>query len=146
MTDDRPDLAPQPPVAADSARRRILQGALVLAPTIMTLRSGALAATSCTGTIVIQGSSATPGNVNPNQMCVQAEVSGCPDGFVHSLSASQQPAEEQVEVCVAWENPDNSQNPGQCMATELQGTGKYYCPSNTPIIVSANAYTSLTRG
>lgn len=40
-------------VAADQRRRRLVRGAVAFAPLVLTLRSGALAAASCTGAKVI---------------------------------------------------------------------------------------------
>lgn len=51
-------------VAADQRRRRLVRGAVAFAPLVLTLRSGALAAASCTGAKVIDVTSSPPSPIN----------------------------------------------------------------------------------
>ncbi len=68
-----------------AGRRRLVRGAMALAPLVLTLRSGALAAASCTGTVafVTVNSSGkinapVPSGVAANQICVSNPVTGNP--------------------------------------------------------------------
>ena len=70
-------------------RRRLVRGAAALAPLVLTLRSGALAAASCTGVKIeqayVQGDDdAIPGKINgsidPNDVCVApGQLQACSD-------------------------------------------------------------------
>jgi len=65
---DQPEMA-----AKASERRRLVRGAVALAPLVLTLRSGALAAASCTGArlVRINNNNRIPPNagVNPTDVC-----------------------------------------------------------------------------
>ncbi len=71
--------------ATENKRRRLVRGAVALAPLVLTLRSGALAAASCTGVKIASGASTKSGSpkagkilnapgVVAGDVCVQAQV------------------------------------------------------------------------
>ncbi|MCM8595781.1 hypothetical protein [Accumulibacter sp.] len=74
---------------ADQRRRRMVRGAAALAPLVLTLRSGALAAASCTGVKVgsaTVNSNATPpagkinaSNIAQGDVCVIQPLDACPN-------------------------------------------------------------------
>lgn len=70
--------------AADAKRRRLVRGAVAFAPLVLTLRSGALAAASCTGARVVSvglngtGSDPqTPSRIAAGDVCVK-NLNACP--------------------------------------------------------------------
>jgi len=79
----------------DQRRRRLLRGAAGIAPVVLTLRSGALAASSCTGALTIVTTDVSTGkfpgvlNMLPGQVCAESpSQTGCPVGETKILTAS----------------------------------------------------------
>jgi hypothetical protein len=71
---------------ADQRRRRLVRGAAAFAPVVLTLRSGALAAASCTGAVVVSATFDNNGRINSpgvdkNMYCVpNPQICSYPDG------------------------------------------------------------------
>ena len=115
----------------DQRRRRLVRSAMAVAPLVLTLRSGALAAASCTGVKLWNPAPAEPTgnglvNVGPNDWCTTGQQI-CGDARDHpKLSHS---------------------NPNPLLPVEQQGSG-YTCPSTIqrPIaILSAGAHNSFVH-
>ena len=76
----------------DQRRRRLMRGVASAAPVVLTLRSGALAAASCTGAIVIttvdnSGKLANTTGVQVGQVCVVEPITAsCPSGSAPKIS------------------------------------------------------------
>ncbi len=74
----------------NAGRRRLVRGAMALAPVVLTLRSGALAAASCTGVRQVvgldnQGRFRPLGGAQVGDLCVtKIQVNGCPVGKIDS--------------------------------------------------------------
>jgi hypothetical protein len=66
----------------DQRRRRLVRGAMAAAPLVLTLRSGALAAASCTGAISVDttiGNNGKPGAGSTGDVCIPiADAPLCP--------------------------------------------------------------------
>ncbi len=108
-----------------TTRRRLLKGAAMTAPVILTLRSGALmAAGSCTG---------ITGQVAPSKddKCVTVDSSGCPSPTTQARTIISEESPTENVTC------DND-------GLNCVGNGTYYCSTNNPVVVSSPAYTSLT--
>jgi hypothetical protein len=71
---------------ADQRRRRLVRGAAAFAPVVLTLRSGALAAASCTGAVVVSATfdadgKITSSGVREGDFCVPSpQICSYPDG------------------------------------------------------------------
>jgi hypothetical protein len=139
------DAAPTGPQASipDLTKRRLMRGAAAAAPVLLTLRSGALAAASCTG-VKVTGLSITMNNgqglitgyngpintgTNPDQ-CVDITLSDCPANQLDTLQAQ--------GTTIGPVTQDNSNPPNYY----CNGQGTTY--SNVAII-SSNAIASLAN-
>lgn len=84
----------------DQRRRRLVRGAMAVAPLVLTLRSGALAAASCTGvkiaSVNVRNGTSRPGQLQvaasalaAGDVCVQQGVlEACPDSISGRVSTS----------------------------------------------------------
>jgi hypothetical protein len=79
----------------ENKRRRLVRGAVAFAPLVLTLRSGALAAASCTGTVAFVNindagtitNNPVPNGVAADQICVSGPTTDmCPAGKISSGS------------------------------------------------------------
>lgn len=91
---------------ADQRRRRLVRGAAAMAPLVLTLRSGALAAASCTG---VKVGSAT---VNP----VPSDPNGPPAGKINASNIAQ------GDVCVIQPLDACPNVPGKALTTKIGAT------------------------
>lgn len=134
----RSDTFPSDLLANDTqaSRRRLLKGAAMGAPAILTLRSGALmAAGSCTG---FKSDGGTP---DAGDYCVQGEPGGttgsnkkCPSNQIPKITS---------DGGLATQSLDISTDPPTTI-TDVYGNPIYTCPSEQPIVLSSSAYYSLT--
>lgn len=119
----------------DQRRRRLVRGAAAFAPLVLTLRSGALAAASCTGTkirtattnargqVEVGGSPLTSGllgsNDNPNPDYCFKNVDSCPDTSLVDKISTQDMNDQSIQV----------------FRSGTGGGTRYYCgtPSGSPL-------------
>jgi len=162
--------AVSPTTTTDQRRRRLVSGVMAVAPLVLTLRSGALAAASCTGTKIKPGVAATDGRA-------RIRTGGTSGTFVTSGLNAFNDNPNTADYCV--KSVDSCSIPELAAAgkvdthdaNEMQaavyrtGTGtstRYYCgaPTGTPVhgdaaynlqatnfaILSSGAHTSLMNG
>ena len=65
----------------DLRRRRLIRGAVTIAPVVLTLRSGALAAASCTGALGTNYAANSAGNLSPTTNLVANTNQACVTGW-----------------------------------------------------------------
>lgn len=111
-------------------RRRLVRGAAALAPLVLTLRSGALAAASCTGvsqfvTLDSNGKFAPAPPTQLNDICVTYSVDSCSDNKISFAS--------KLGIVVSTTDP-NDPLPYQCTGVTT---------SEQVAILSANAAQSF---
>jgi len=117
--------------AKASERRRLVRGAAALAPLVLTLRSGALAAASCTGVkitgVEVKNGSPRAGELlNPPQMIVDGDVCvaegsltqcGTDPNRVETLSTLNRANSEPVR----FRTPNNGEDYWTCGNRQFQG-------------------------
>lgn len=85
--------SPESALVSDAKRRRLVRGAVALAPLVLTLRSGALAAASCTGAKTVEttiGDDGKPGVGVETDVCIpNAQVCSTPDYQGYKLETIQ---------------------------------------------------------
>jgi hypothetical protein len=123
-------------------RRRLIRGAIAVAPMVLTLRSGALAAASCTGALVLTQTSGSSGKLNYTGTEIK----------VDDKCVTYDPADQ----CLT-EYPNNPRKIGSGLSSGVVsgevsgGVGNWSCtgtnvptqPGQPIAIMSANSLTSL---
>lgn len=135
----------QPGIVAGTTRRRLLKGAAMGAPVILTLRSGAvMSAGSCTG--IMNTDATTPGDAYSDDVCIQANSEMfCRGGNgVSDYTSSTSPVEKTTTTTECTLFKGNGECKKNGWTTTETGTGKYYCPTTNPVLISANAFHSLS--
>lgn len=154
----------------DERRRRLVRGVMAAAPLVLTLRSGALAAASCTGTKIKPGVAATDGrarirtggtggplvtsglnasndNASTADYCVK-NVDSCSikeladAGKVDTHDAN----ETQVAVYRVTIGPNTTYYCGTPNGSPLHGDAAYNLQATNFAILSNGAHTSLMNG
>ncbi len=85
------DTAVDKALTMEQRRRRLVRGAAALAPLVLTLRSGALAAASCTGVVakpVLDGNNefSLASSPQPGDICVTYVADACPDQKISAVT------------------------------------------------------------